>query len=629
MIPTKLTVVEVFTQTKQYAVPLYQRPYVWGREGQWEPFWEDVEAIASHLANGEVAVPHFLGAVVLAQRESHGVEIARRDVIDGQQRLTTLQVLLAALRDEIHEAREAVKGTPAEDPLENLADSVSPLTRNRGIMRAPEVEKHKVWPTNSDRAVYVSVLSAGKRSALETAFPLLKQKYQKTPDPRPPLVEAYHYFSTEIRKFCAAHPSSSRHPLEAIFQAFDKHLHLVVIELEKEDDPQAIFESLNAHGAPLRASDLIRNHVFGRAAAQDEDADALYVQSWKQFDDPGLKGAPGFWRHVVKQGRLRHPRFELFFQHYLSARTGTEVTPLRVFQAFRQYWKDQKPEPKVRDELARIEHFAEAFRWFHEPSLIEVKRPVLGRFLRRMRVIDTSTFYPLVLFLLAEAGDRLAAGELDGIIKALESYLVRSWICARPTKSYSRIFTVLLKEIQALKTIDAPTIRAKLLAIKGDNAWPDDATFEAAWMRTPAYVALRSSGVQMVLGAIHEQMLTSKQEQVTIGGSLSVEHVMPQSWRDEWPLATTLPTTLPGQQTHEERRDALVQTFGNLTLLTQPLNSSVSNGPYAAKQAEYIQHALLRLNTYFHAVPVWDEAAIVTRGQTLFVHAKTIWKHGA
>lgn len=627
MIPTKLSVVEVFTQTKQYAVPLYQRAYVWGREGQWEPFWEDVEAIASCLANGKTAVPHFLGAVVLAQHDTHGIEIAKRDVIDGQQRLTTLQVLLAALRDQVAEAREAVKGTPAEEPLQDLADSVAPLTRNKGMMHAPDVERHKVWPTNTDRTVYVSVLTAGARAALDVKFPLVKPKFKQAPDPRPPLVEAYQYFSAEIRKFCDAHTPSPRHPLEAIFLAFDKYLQLVVIELEREDDPQAIFESLNAHGAPLRASDLIRNHVFGRAAAQQEDADTLYERSWKQFDDNGLQGAPGFWRHMVKQGRLRHPRFELFFQHYLSARTSTEVTPLRVFQTFRQYWKDQSPEPRVRDELARIERFAEVFRWFHEPARIEPARPVLGRFLRRMRAIDTSTFYPLMLFLLEEAGDRIAASERDGIVTSLESYLIRSWICGRPTKNYSRIFTALLLQIQALKTIDADAVRSRLLAIKGDNAWPDDAAFETAWMRSPAYVSLRSSGVQMVLGAIHEQMLTSKQEQVTITSSLSVEHVMPLGWRDEWPLPSPLPPTLSGQQSAEERRDALVQTFGNLTLLTQPLNSAVSNGPYAAKRTEYIAQALLRLNTYFHDVPVWDEEAIATRGKALFAHAAAIWEH--
>ena len=85
----------------------------------------------------------------------------------------------------------------------------------------------------------------------------------------------------------------------------------------------------------------------------------------------------------------------------------------------------------------------------------------------------------------------------------------------------------------------------------------------------------------------------------------------------------------PDQETAVERRDRLVHTFGNLTLLTQALNSAVSNGPYADKREEYAAHALLRLNAYFHNVAAWDEDAITTRGKALFAHAKAIWKHGA
>jgi hypothetical protein len=630
LIPTKLTVVEVFTATKQYVVPLYQRPYVWERGRQWEPLWEDVEGIASRLVQGEKARPHFLGAVVLAQHDVYGNEIAKRDVIDGQQRLTTLQILLAALRDEVVAARKAATGTPTEESLKDLEDSVVPITRNKGMMQRPEVERHKVWPTNADRTVYATVLAAGSRADLDGKFPIVRKKYRQTPDPGPQLVEAYRYFADEIHAFCAKHAAEAmRHPLEAIYYAFEKHLQIVVIELERDDDAQAIFESLNAHGAPLRASDLIRNHVFGRATAQGEDADALYQSAWRHFDETDAQGAAGFWRHVVKQGRLRHPRFELFFQHYLSARTATEVTPLHVFQAFRDYWRGNEPEPRVTEELARIARFSEVFRWFFEPELVAVARPTVARFLRRVRAIDTTTFYPFLLYVFAEASDRVSPVEAEGIAAALESYLVRSWICARPTKNFNRIFTSLLQHFRDAPVLDAASVRARLLAIKGDNAWPDDAAFEAAWLRHRAFELLRTQGVQMVLGAIHEQMLTSKQEAVTIAGALSVEHVMPVEWRSHWKLPAPLPATTPDQQTAEERRDTLVHTFGNLTLLTQPLNSSVSNGPYDDKRKEYIHQALLRLNTYFHDVPVWDEDAILTRGKALFAHAKAIWRYGA
>ena len=626
MIPTKMTVVELFTQPKQYVVPLYQRPYVWSKESQWEPLWEDIEPIAISLAEGSTAVPHFLGAVVLAQHDVYGPELPKRDVIDGQQRLTTLQVLLAALRDHVT-ARIALSTDESEkESLLGLTESVKPLTRNGGLMSNPKVERHKVWPTNADRAVFEAVLAAESRAKLDERFPIVRRKYQRQPDPGPRLVEAYRFFHDAIAGFIEEHTGGRVSPLVAIFYALQKYLQLVVIELERDDDPQAIFESLNAHGAPLRASDLIRNHVFARAQAQGEDADALYESRWRHFDETSASGAAGFWREEVKQGRLRHPRFELFFQHYLAARTAGEVTPVYVFQTFRSYWRDQKPEPRVSDELARIEEYSKVFRWFYEPHRIEDTRPLLARFLRRLRSLDTSTVQPLLLYLLTEASDRVPPGQLDVILDHIESFLVRSWICGRPTKNYNRIFTSLLTALRSAPTIDGAVVSARILAIKGDNAWPDDATFERAWMEEPVYQNLHSGGVQMVLGAIHEQMLTSKQERVTIAGALSVEHVMPQSWREHWPLPEDDARTPDQTQELAVRRDRLVHTFGNLTLLTQPLNSAVSNGPYAQKREEYAAQALLRLNTWFHSVATWDEEAIRTRGAALFQLAKAIWR---
>lgn len=589
----------------------------------------DVEAIASGIATGDEVRPHFLGAVVLAQHDVHGNEIPKRAIIDGQQRLTTLQILLAALRDEVSAAVKAAQGSEAEGALQDLLDSVSPLTRNTGLMKEPKVERHKVWPTNADREVYTRVLTAGSYAALDAAYPIVRQKYQRHPDPGPRMVEAYRFFSSSIRDFLArASANATRHPLEALFYAFQRFLHLVVIELEREDDPQAIFESLNAHGVPLRASDLIRNHLFGKARAQGEDPDALYASSWRHFDDANANGGDGFWRREVKQGRLRHPRFDLFLQHFLMARTGADVSPIHVYKAWVSYWQKTATEPRVQDELARIAQYSEVFRSFHEPSREAATRPYLARFLRRVSAMDTSTFYPVLLYLLTEPPERVPPTELEGMLAALESYLVRAWVCESPAKAFNRIFLSLLKQLREATTLDAATLRGFLLGIKGDNAWATDAAFEKAWMNNRVYETLRSGGVQMVLGAIHEQMLTSKQEQVTIASALTVEHIMPQSWQANWPLPSPLPPETPDVESATERRNQLVQTFGNLTLLTQALNSAVSNGAYPNKRAEFIAQTLLRLNTYFLDVPAWDEQAIVARGKTLFGHAKAIWKYG-
>lgn len=623
MIPSKLTIQDLFASTRQYVVPLYQRSYVWTRDGQWEPLWEDIETKALRIAAGERPPPHFLGAAVLNQIPTFGNEISKRQVIDGQQRLTTLQIFLVALRDHIVHAKNAVEDEDLAERLQSLLEGVRPLTENTGPMANRKVERHKVWPTNFDREVFVQVVNAGGIEEVNKIFPLTKLPRKRTFEPGPRLVECYRYFAQRIRDF-AATPGAGQHPLEMLYQTIKQCLQLVVIELENDDDPQVIFETLNARGMPLLPSDLIRNHLFGRAPGQGHEIDTLYNEQWRHYDELNSDGTPGFWKQDMKQGRLLRPRFDIFFQHYLTCRSESEVSPAHLFQHFRTWWGSTKPERDVRTELETLHRFSDAYREFIEPDRISAADPTLARFLRHLRVLDTSTAYPLLLLLLVEAKERIVCEERDRILVDLESFLVRSWICARPSKNYNKIFTALLKESRGAPTLDHGLIRTRLLAVSGDAAWPDDAQFERAWMSEPVYARLGSSGIQMVLSAIHDGMLTSKQERVSIAGPLTVEHIMPQAAKPA--LAQT---PVPGEPTAEEYRDEIVHTFGNLTLLTQKLNSEVSNGPYKEKREEILSQGLLRLHAYFRDVDVWDEAAILKRGKALFAFARELWPYPA
>ena len=129
----------------------------------------------------------------------------------------------------------------------------------------------------------------------------------------------------------------------------------------------------------------------------------------------------------------------------------------------------------------------------------------------------------------------------------------------------------------------------------------------------------------MLLEARDNAMRTSKQEAVTITGKLTVEHVLPQHWNEPaWPKPSEITSE---DETAAERRGRLLHSLGNLTLLTQELNSAVSNGPFAGKRAEITKQSGLRLNTYFQDVFTWDEAEILKRGDRLFECAKKIWPH--
>jgi uncharacterized protein with ParB-like and HNH nuclease domain len=159
---------------------------------------------------------------------------------------------------------------------------------------------------------------------LEAKYPLQRRKYARKFDPRPRLVETYLFFAGRISEFCSvapeealenppenippAHPTFSADRAYALFEALKRHIQLVVIELEDDDDPQVIFETLNARGGPLLPSDLIRNFVFLRATQQNENPEELYSTLWKEYDERAAEADAGknerFWKQMESQGRV-------------------------------------------------------------------------------------------------------------------------------------------------------------------------------------------------------------------------------------------------------------------------------------------------------------------------------------
>src|SRR3954471_21886139 len=174
----------IFEKKMRLEVPLFQRQYVWSREYQWEPLWEDIARKFSEYLEGRTDSPvHFLGAMVLDQKQTPTTHVEKRQVIDGQQRLTTLQIFLAAFRDLCR-----------EQGCEELATECGSFTHNKGMMADPQQERFKVWPTQLDRAQFADVMTAGSRTGLEERHPLTKRKYARKPNPRPRMVEAYLFF---------------------------------------------------------------------------------------------------------------------------------------------------------------------------------------------------------------------------------------------------------------------------------------------------------------------------------------------------------------------------------------------------------------------------------------------------
>jgi hypothetical protein len=609
--PSKQTLFELFDRQRRYAVPLFQRPYVWSRDDQWEPLWEDITAkYADVQRDGRQVRPHFLGAVVLEQVRTFGTSVDMTNVIDGQQRLTTFQIFLAALRDVVREAGDT-----------RLADELLRLTKNTGLRSDDENEEFKVWPTNADRTVYSTVVRAGSRAGVEKVHPPVVRR--RNLQPRPPLVEAYLYFHEQITRLARGQGGTwTVAAFGILFEVIKRHLELVVIELEDSDDAQVIFETLNARGAPLLASDLVRNFVFLNASRQGKDPESLYDRLWKEYDEqpePGRADAR-FWKVEQKQGRIKRPRLDLFLLHYVSCRTESEVPAGQLFEEFRSYWR-RVAERDTEVELVEQRRYSTSFASLLAPD--ESTR--VGLFARRLETIDTSTVYPLLLHLLVEVRERLPLGDLDKIVVDLESFLVRRMICGLTSKNYNRLFVTLLREVRAAGPKGAAAkVREVLLAGSGEAVkWPEDREFERSWLGDPAYRWLKPHRVEMILLALDRAQQTAKRERISIEQDLTVEHVMPGKWAQHWPPPD--PSLASGDDTAEERRDVLLHTFGNLTLITGALNASISDGPYEPKRAEIALKSALVLNTWFQKQMTWNEEEIHRRGKALVEIAKTVW----
>lgn len=619
MKPDKLTVYEIFSKEKRFIIPLFQRSYVWNEQDQWEPLWEDISSRAkAHLNRMDKEVEgsvrsHFLGAVVLNVTQTPGRGVARSDVIDGQQRLTTLQLFIAAVRD-LSEELNADKSD---------VDLFRRLTRNPDCEDRSK-ELYKVWPTNSDQLDFANIMGAGSASAIA-------DKYKDRASNPPRMAQAYNYFESAVREFLSdpGNGNSIEDRFLAIVKAIKESLQLIVIELENGDDPQVIFETLNARGQPLLPSDLIRNFVFMRIT--DDESNRLYKNYWQHFDDERVDdadedGENRFWHIDERQGRLTRPRIDLFIFHYLVMKTEANIRIERLFKEFCNW--QEKASFTNEEFLADLKMTSSNFRRLIAPegsSRLEV-------FARRLRSLDTSTVYPLLLFLASIEGKPGTNADVDQAIEDIESFMMRRFMCDLTAKNYNRFFVSLLVKAKAAHNEGnsvAETIRAELLQSNDvTTRWPNNKEFREGCIWKKLYVRSRPDRAVMVLSAIEAETRTNKNEVITIHKGLTVEHLMPQKYSlENYPHPSDEYFELDKNQTPEEGRDSMMHTLGNLTLLTGSLNSSVSNGPWPSKVSAIAADSDLRINAWLRTEPpaAWHEGAIWDRSELMFKVARNLW----
>jgi hypothetical protein len=596
-----LTLAHLFEKNIRYLVPLYQRPYVWTEEDQWEPLWEDVARLADNLVLGRPpSRMHFLGASVQDKVDVPPGHVETRRLIDGQQRFTSLQVLFVAFRDALRALA-----------IERFDDAVDQLITNRHALRYSDEEVFKVWPTNVDRGDFVAVMSCGSPEALRDRLEVKSKVGRAIPD-------AYLYFFETISDWLAKDPTQKVERAQALYGALHDNVRIVVIDLDQNDDAQVIFETLNARGTPLLAADLVKNSILNEIHTDRGDVEKAYDKHWKQFDEKGE-----YWRRLIGRGHARRARIEHFLQHTLTILKRDEVPAAHLYTAYQDFARSPLAGAPV-DRLKAFQDYAEIYKRLEEKK----GSPRFAMFLERLQAMDITSAMPLLMTVYKRLLRRPT--DLDNIARDLESFLVRRLICRLSTRGYNQFFVDLTKA--SLDVDDAAistTIRHNLNGGSAEfDRWPSDDEFRQAWLTNPLYENLTRSRLRMILEAVEGALRTDRAETNNVPKGLTIEHILPQSWEAHWPL--------PPDQDRAERKTK-VHRIGNLTLVNGKLNPSMSNGPWqplidsggrtisVGKRNELEKHTTLFLNKQLTARPQWSDQEITERGEKLFELARLEW----
>lgn len=620
-------VIVVLGDQRQLVVPIFQRQYAWG-QNRLAAFWDDVVAKAEEAAQGKPKFNHYMGALILAPG-GDGFTIGATplvQVIDGQQRLTTFQIFLAALREV---------GNRLEAPeISNLVRSYLYLPKMDGDT-SPGA-KYRLVPTPEDRAIFHLIIDAGL-AGVKAQHPKSFYKNGKLYwGGAPVALRAFWYFIEQIERYARlglidqeqfdqapedpADVQKAR--LFSLLKAMLNHLKLVVITLTEDDDAQVIFETLNSKAEPLLAMDLVRNNIFHRAAAQGEHVEELFNNKWRPFDKNSI-----FWKADSPRAKPKRPRIDHFLSHALTAQTGEETSLRELYSEYRAFTR-----PAGKPRFATVEAELDAlvaFSTIYETLEVGGTDADLTWIGRKLALWEVSTAYPLVFRI---ANSDASDGEKLALYKLVYSYLVRRALCGLTPKNLNKTFARLTREMLD-NGVSLATFTNAFAAQIGDTVrFPDDAELQQAILTKPIYhLFSRKERLADVLWDLEVATRTKFSVATARPENMSVEHVMPQTWTTHWPLpdgrsAPSDKYTGADQSMLLEirSRDLLVHTLGNLTLITVPGNTVASNSAFPAKKP-WLSQSLLALNLEITSSDVWDHQTVAARSTALAMRAAAIW----
>jgi uncharacterized protein with ParB-like and HNH nuclease domain/predicted transport protein len=535
--------------TCQYLIPLYQRTYSWEKE-QCARLWSDI--VNLHRTHRE---GHFVGSIVRINEASAAGSL-KAMIIDGQQRLATLTLLLVALRD--YASGHADCGVNP-DKITNTLLLNQYETGN---------DKYKLLLTQSDRDMLIKKIEHVPTS--ETS--------------KSRVLDNYAFFSEQIARLEIT-------PAD-LYDAVGK-LQIVDIELERQnDDPQAIFESVNSTGMDLKDSDLIRNHLLmGLDAATQAD---VYNNIWHPAE-------------LLFDYERRSELMDNFFRDYLTMKLGRIPRKNEVYKEFKEYRSNcgMDTGELCKDIFGFAKHYAGML--FARNS-----DEILRALYEDMKAIRMEVTYP---FLLKIHDDRdnglITTGNLREIVTLCISYVLRRAVCDIPTNSLNKTFATMKNDIRQDDYLNS--VKAFFMLLDAYKEFPSDEKFLAAFLTRDIYNMTNRRNY------ILSRLENWDNHAVVSLNNLTIEHIVPQNPKlsDEWISAL-------GESWREVQKKYL-HTVGNLTLTAY--NPEMSDSPFSEKlnMKGGFKESALRLNKYVVKQMTWGKEQITARAQELGELARQIW----
>ena len=611
----KTTVDQAFPNRKQYAIPSYQRNYVWTREEQWAPLWDDLRTLTEHRFDASETRSHFLGTIITKQIGTQGFT-DRWWVVDGQQRLTTLQILMAAMTtayDELDLDRYACI----------LTDSL--VNPNAGVLE--DSDKYKIQHKSIDYRGFSGIIDA----SVGGVGPVAQARHR--------LDECHDYFRTEVAKWLAKESDTTPdRRAQALTSTILQEFYVVDIRLDRSENSHAIFEALNARAEPLTEWEKIKNYILSIAACEeDRDGDRTYREHLEEYDssryweesvsEPGFSGKRiGFFLFFFAQIELPRHRKQL------SGSPVLDTLPRdRLYREFRhagEHVYRRAPE-ELQGLLRRLARYAKIFRKLDEaPAGSDTFSEYALLVMDRRRKLRLASLIPVLMVLV----EKLDCGErFDRALRIIDSYLMRR---VAVKARYSGFDDVAFRFVQALAATEPGDIIAVLIhqfekTTTQTSRWPSDLEV-STWLRE-ADMYHKCAGKVLLLRGIAQKMHDERSGELTMHfrpkAALTVEHVAPQNWQRHWK------DDLDFGDSDEERRrlDRFVHRIGNLTLVTRRLNPKLGNRPWHYK-AELLGADNLEMNRRLlddMEGETWNQAEINRRSRIVADYVNKIWPHGA